>query len=252
MKFRRLSARSHPARNAFWKCFFSSLVLFGTAHASVGANTIQAGALLNEVSKNNGQYEYTLTLENTAFSTSDIQMFWFGWEAGQADFLTSEPTNIETPAGWSATVEGGGADDGYSIQFVTFTTPLTPGSSVTFSFKTPDSPKVMSEPASLYPEYETLTSQVYSAHAADGLQQLFITQLVPASSSTNLTISAISRQMVLLWPTNAASYVLQTTTNLYSQSSWTAVTNIPSVLGTLNCVSIPATNTCQFFRLQSD
>lgn len=145
-----------------------------------------ASAQMSGVSLGRGNFAYTLTLENTAASTSDIQMFWFAWEAGQADFLTSNPTSIHTPAGWNAVVEGGGAGDGYSIQFVTYTTPLTPGSSVTFTFDSPDSPRIMAGPASLYPQYPTLSSQVYSAHAADGLQELFVTQLVPEPSSLAL------------------------------------------------------------------
>jgi hypothetical protein len=238
-------------RHAFSRFFLSALILIGAANAAVQANEILAGAQLSGVSLGRGEYAYTLTLSNTPASTSDIGMFWFAWESGEADFLASEPTSIQTPSGWSATVEGGGAGDGYSVQFVTFTNPLTPGSFVTFTFKSTDSPKIMSETASLFPGYPTLTSQVYSGHAADGLQEVFIAQLVQPASSTNLTISITGQQLVLAWPTNAANYTLQTTTNLYSQTGWTTVTNIPAVNGSSNAVNLAITNASQFFRLQS-
>jgi hypothetical protein len=192
-------------------------------------------------------------LDNYATSTSDIQMFWFGWEAGEANFLNSGPTSIHTPAGWNATVEGG-EGNGYSIQFVTFTTPLTPGSSVTFTFESRDSPKMMAAPASTDPQFATLTSQVYSAHAADGLQEIFVPQLVPAPGPTNLTIALTGNYAVLSWPTNAGNYALQTTTNPVSQTNWTAVTDRPSVNDSLNALTLALriTNTCQFFRLQNE
>jgi hypothetical protein len=245
-------ARSSLKRRAFLRYYLSALILLGAASATVQANEILAGATLSGVSLGRGDYAYTLTLSNTAASSSDIGMFWFGWEAGEADFLASEPTSIVTPAGWNATVEGGGAGDGYSVQFVTFTTPLTPGSSVTFTFHSPDSPKIMSEPAPLYPEYATLTSQVYSGHAADGLQELFVAQLIQAPTPTNLTIALTGQQIVLTWPTNAGNFAVQTTTNLFSQASWTTVTNLPSVNGSLDVVTLPSTNASQLFRLKSE
>jgi hypothetical protein len=228
--------------------------LFGAASVTVQARGILAGAQLSGVSLGKGEYAYTLTLDNYAASTSDIGMFWFAWEAGAADFMSSHPASIQTPAAWNATAEGGGGDDGYSIQFVTFTSPLTPGSSVTFTFDSADSPKVMAGPAPIYPEYQMLNSQVYSGHAADGLQELFVAQVVPAPGPTNLTIALAGNQVVLSWPTNAGNYALQTTTNFVSQASWTAVTNRPSVNDLLNALTLTLriTNTSQYFRLQSE
>jgi hypothetical protein len=182
-------------------------------------------------------------LNNTAASTADIQMFWFAWEAGQADFLTSEPTTIQTPAGWSFVVEGGGGDDGYSIQFVTHT-PLTPGASATFTFDSPDSPKVMAGPASLYPQYPTLTSQVYSAPAADGLQDVFVAQVVSPGLGV-VTNHLSGPNLVLTWPAGT-NVVLQQTSNI-SSGNWT------TVAGTLGAGTFTVTNvssqTAAFYRL---
>ena len=57
-----------------------------------------------------------------------------------------------------------------------------------------------------------------------------------------------SSQAALSWPTNADGYALETTFSLPA-SSWNAVTNVPVVLGNSFSVTIPATNTQQYFRL---
>ncbi len=227
MNTRIFFGRSGFERNPFRKFYLACLIAVGAASATVQAQSILAGAQLSGVSLGRGKYAYTLTLQNTAASTADIQMFWFAWEAGQADFLTSQPTSIQTPAGWSSVLEGGGADDGYSIQFVTHT-PLTPGSSATFTFESPDSPKIMAGPASLYPEYQTLTSQVYSAPAADGLQDVFVAKVVsPVQTNLGtLNAQADGQNIVLTW-TAGTNVVLQQTSNL-SPPGWTAV---PGTLG---------------------
>jgi hypothetical protein len=252
MNSRIFLGRSGFERSALSKFCFSGLMLLGAASADVQARGILASAQISGVQLGKAQYAYTLTLENTAASSASIGLFWFAWAAGQADFLSSEPTSIQTPAAWNATVEGGGQGDGYSIQFNTFTTPLAPGSSLTFTFHSSDSPKIMGGPAVFYPEYPTLMSQVYSSYDADGLQELFVATLVPTNVPTNLTIALSGQQMVLAWPTNAGYYSLQTTTNLASRARWTAVTNIPTVNGSSNAVTVPFTNTRQFFRLQSE
>ena len=76
-------------------------------------------------------------------------------------------------------------------------------------------------------------------------------QAIIISSPPSLTIALTGQQVVLAWPTNAGNYVLQTTTHLAFQPNWTAVTNTPSVIGSSEAVTLPITNTGQFFRLQS-
>lgn len=105
MNSRILLGRSGFEWNVFRIFCLSGLALAGAATAAGQAQGILAAAQLSGVSVGRGDFSYTLTLENTAASTSDIQMFWFGWEAGEADFLTSEPTSIQTPSGWTSVVE---------------------------------------------------------------------------------------------------------------------------------------------------
>jgi hypothetical protein len=82
-----------------------------------------------------------------------------------------------------------------------------------------------------------------------GVAQASTTVIVRTTLS--ITIALTGNQVVLAWPTNAGNCVLQTTTNLVSPANWSAVTNTPSVIGSSDAVTVPITNTSQFFRLQS-
>ena len=137
-----------------------------------------ANATLAGTDVGGGEYAYALTLNNTSASTTPIALFWFAWIGGGASFMSSLPTAIQTPAGWGSVVTGGGDEDGYSIQFSTHTSPLRPGSSVTFNFLSLDSPALMAGPAVLYPEYPTLSSQVYSGATGYGVQDIFTAKVV--------------------------------------------------------------------------
>jgi RHS repeat-associated protein len=81
-----------------------------------------------------------------------------------------------------------------------------------------------------------------------GVAQAFTTVI---AGPPTLTIALIGNQVVLAWPTNAGNYILQTTTNLVSPVNWNAVTNSPSASGSSGAITLPITNTSQFFRLQS-
>jgi hypothetical protein len=232
------------ARNAFLKLYLSGLILAGAASTAAQAQSILAGARLSGVLQGRSGYAYTLTLQNTPASTADIGMFWFAWQSGEADFLTSEPTSIQTPDGWTSVVEGGGGGDGYSIQFITFTTPLTPGSSVSFNFDSPDPPRIMAGPASFYPEFATLTSQVYSGHAADGLQEVFVVQLVQAP-----VVSAVlgeDQNLRLTWSGGQAPYQVQTATDLVNPA-WQNL-GAPTTNTSLLVIT---TNAAAFYRVKS-
>ena len=60
--------------------------------------------------------------------------------------------------------------------------------------------------------------------------------------------ASTNRQVALFW-NQSGSYSLQTTTNLAPLVSWTLVTNTPIVISGTNLVTLPATNSRQFFRL---
>jgi len=57
-------------------------------------------------------FNYTLTLNNSAASTANIETFWFSWVPGQ-DFMAVSPTNIVAPSGWTDAITHAGSGDGY-------------------------------------------------------------------------------------------------------------------------------------------
>jgi hypothetical protein len=86
-------------------------------------------------------YTYDITLKDTG--TTNIGTFWYAWLPPDDfyDFLTSKPTAESSPTGWTANLQGeDNSRDGNSIQWVSSTNPLTPGTSLTFGYTTPDNP----------------------------------------------------------------------------------------------------------------
>jgi uncharacterized repeat protein (TIGR03803 family) len=64
-----------------------------------------------------------------------------------------------------------------------------------------------------------------------------------------LTIILSEPNVILTWPTNAAGFTLQSTTNLGSSAGWTTNLPPPVVVNGLNTVTSPVSGTQQFFRL---
>jgi hypothetical protein len=144
-----------------------------------------------------GSYNYTIQLNNESSSTEPVGTFWFAWvpDAYGYDLLTSVPTAIQTPSGWSYTLSGGSYyyPDGVSIEFLnTSDAALTPGSSYTFGFNSFDSPTTLNQNSPYYP-IPTLTSYVYSGGPFSDSGALILPAAVPEPSATGLLgICAVS------------------------------------------------------------
>lgn len=99
--------------------------------------SISASATISSQQLGDGSFQYSLSLTNTG--TTPIGTYWFGWIPGY-DLLPDAPTSVSSPAGWT----GGQAGDYYgvgSVQWVTTSSPLQPGHTLTgFEFTSPDSP----------------------------------------------------------------------------------------------------------------
>ena len=72
---------------------------------------------------------------------------------------------------------------------------------------------------------------------------------VTAQTFTTLTIIRSAANVILLWPTNATGFTLQSTTNLVSTAVWTAVVPGPIAVNGNNTVTNPISGTQQFYRL---
>jgi hypothetical protein len=161
------------------------LLAFGMAQ-TIQAQTISANGLLSGV-VSGGSFNYTLTLNNTLISTTNIATFWFSWVPGD-DFMAVSPTSVVAPSGWSANVTHGGPTDGYAIQFVNLTTPLAPGGSATFTFTSTSSPATMAGDSPFFPGTPIGTSFVYSGPPESGTSDQFVVQTVPEPSSMVLLV----------------------------------------------------------------
>jgi len=133
---------------------------------------------------------WTHTLNVTNNGSVNIETFWFAWAPG-LNFLPSLPTP-SNPSGWTNTVTG--STGAYGIQWVTTTTPLTPGNVKTFSFTSADSPKVLLSTSVANPPNIVATSYVYTGAPQVGTPAIF----VPA---TNLPGAYINPDLV--YPTTA-------------------------------------------------
>ena len=72
---------------------------------------------------------------------------------------------------------------------------------------------------------------------------------VASAPNPQLSITASGANLIVAWPTNAAQFVLQATTNLGSAADWS--TNLPKsvIVGDHNAVTNPITGEQVFFRL---
>ena len=66
---------------------------------------------------------------------------------------------------------------------------------------------------------------------------------------TNLTIIRSATNVILMWPTNATGFILQSTTNLVSPAVWTTIVPEPVVVNGNNTVTNPISGSQNFYRL---
>ena len=90
-----------------------------------------ATGTFTEVAGTGGNFDYTVTLDNTG--TEAIQSFWMGWIPGAFD--VASPSDVGNSLGWTSTV------DGNSVQYGgTAGTALAAGQSGTFTFDSTTTP----------------------------------------------------------------------------------------------------------------
>jgi hypothetical protein len=70
-------------------------------------------------------------------------------------------------------------------------------------------------------------------------------------STTNAALSALasSGNIVLSWPVANAGFAVETAASLTPGTSWTTLSNAPTLVGTQWQLTIPNTGADQFFRL---
>lgn len=174
------------------------LILLLTLAAGVSANaqTISASAQFTDQPAGGNLFNYTITLDNSAASSSAIGTFWFAWTP-TGDFLPSNPNLVTPPTGWSDTITHFGAGDGYGIEFVANgpANAIAPGHSLDFNFETLDSPAALAGNSPYYPTTPVGTSFVYGGGPFSGPSDQFVVVPAPEPSFKGLSILAV----FILW-----------------------------------------------------
>jgi hypothetical protein len=118
--------------------------------------TVQSTAL------GGGEFDYKVTLTDSASSPAPIGTFWFSWVPGQ-DFMDKAPLSVTSPAGWSDMVTNGGPTDGFAIQWVAnLSSVLTPGNSLTFEFTSTETPAQLMGNSPFHTSFPERTAFVFS------------------------------------------------------------------------------------------
>jgi hypothetical protein len=145
-------------------------------------------------------FDYTLTLNNTGTSTSQIETFYFCWEGPTGhNLMPSSPTNVLSVAGWTAQVTNNGASDGYAILFKTTTAPLNPNSSLTFDFQSADSLAVLQGVSPFDGHAGVMTCFLYSGPGLMGVGAQLTAEVVPEPSPSALLTFGLLGVLLAGW-----------------------------------------------------
>jgi len=138
-------------------------------------------------------FDYNIFLHNTGSNTIDV--LWYSWIPG-GDFMTVMPTNIVAPTGWTGSVQGGGAGDGYSVQYVTSSSPLGGGSTLSgFKFTSSETPAELTANSPIFGGiYQTGISYVYQGAAQNSNFGVLVINPVPEP----ITLCALAPALMLM------------------------------------------------------
>jgi hypothetical protein len=156
----------------------------------VHAGPLDVSATISGVA-DGADFDYTIKLMNSSSSTDSLETFWFAWVPGQ-DYLPTKPISETSPSGWAVNLISHNTNppDGYAIRWVTTTAPLLPGQSLTFEFKSADSPATIAGDSQFFSHPPIGTSTVYQNWPFQGASAQFVVQSVPEPSTLTLGIVA--------------------------------------------------------------
>lgn len=149
----------HPSGGTTCLALLLSLFLLGPGLSGNAAES--ATATISNTPAGGGDFNYTLTLNNTG--TTTIGTFWFSWIPGQ-DYMNSAPISTSPPAGWAANITHGASTDGYAIQWVASSSAsdLAAGSSLSFSFESAVTPTEIAGDSPFFAQPPEGTAFIYS------------------------------------------------------------------------------------------
>jgi hypothetical protein len=170
---------------------YAAAAALALSSAPASAGLVPIGTISAKPDGSN--YDYTITLTNSASSTDVIGTFWYAWVPGK-DFLDTSPIDgsIQSPAGWNVAVTHlpNSPDNGYAIQWVAASSgsAIAPGDTKTFRFSSADTPGQVFGFSQFYPNTLVGTSFVYHAgpFSDAGVQFLVTPTAVPEPSALAL------------------------------------------------------------------
>lgn len=153
----------------------SVLAAVSVAQASLIADATVSGSPIG-----GGLYHYTVTLHNTG--TTTVGTFWFAWIPG-GNFMSAVPSNITSPAGWTAQTVGGAGAVSILWQAGTAASRLAAGGTLaTFAFDSANTPAQLAGFAASSPTNHVTTSYVYIGSALTDPGFEFTASVIPAPS----------------------------------------------------------------------
>jgi hypothetical protein len=163
----------------------------------VNAQTAPLASATIQTTSTGAVNSYALTLTDSASSASPIGTFWFSWVPGE-DFMSALPTNITSPAGWTDNITGGGAGDGYAIQWLAGAgAAVSIGTSLSgFGFSSTETSAQLGANSPSHPGTPTLTTFTYSgAPFSDSGTEFVVSQV---STPEPASIAALAPIALLL------------------------------------------------------
>ena len=152
----------------------------GLVASTLSAHAQSATATISGVADGSGNYDYTITLNNTDPYYA-LNGFWYGWTY-DGNNLYSSPSSVGNSLGWNNTVSYDYYYYNYSIEWDNssgYGTALSPGQSAIFTFTSPDAPgDITADPSgeSVAYVYGIDGSQGYPGYSTD----VFSPTLIPA------------------------------------------------------------------------
>jgi len=215
----------------------SAFVYIGVPLADPGQEIVPTPSALGAASTitatpgSDGLNHYELVLTNTG--TTTVGTFWFSWIPGAGLLPQTNPSNIQSPATWTAKT----TENGAAIQWVT-TAPIAPGTTISgFSFDSPLTPAQIAGPSADDQVVDT-TFVFIAAPLADAGQEIIpvtnspvVASILPDSRSVQVGSTAtVFANMV-----NDSSVTL-------SDCEMTLPTNAPAGLAMNFQTTNPSTN----------
>ena len=171
----------------------ATMAAAGFAARPASAGLIVASGVHSAVLDADGiNYDFTILLTNSLTSADPIGTFWFSWVPGK-DFMVNNPISITSPSGWTGIVTHipNVPTNGYAIQWVASSPAnyLAIGNSLTFAFKSAETPALLGGNSPLFPDTPEGLSFVYNARpfSADSLQ-FVVTQAPPVPEPATAAI----------------------------------------------------------------